>query len=73
MPDGLAEQLHVPVRRLELSTGKRFGAADNPLLVSERSGAAISMPGMMDSILDLGLSDTLPLPRPDPLGTHAQP
>jgi pyruvate,orthophosphate dikinase len=59
MPDGLAQQLDAAVRRLEVSTGKRFGAAENPLLVSVRSGAAISMPGMMDSILDLGLSDTL--------------
>ena len=59
MPDGLAQQLDAAVRRLELSTGKYFGAADRPLLVSVRSGAAISMPGMMDSILDLGLSDTL--------------
>jgi len=56
-PDGLSEELDDAVHRLELKTGKRFGSSDNPLLVSVRSGAAISMPGMMDSILDLGLSD----------------
>jgi pyruvate,orthophosphate dikinase len=56
-PDGLSEELDAAVHRLELKTGKRFGSCDNPLLVSVRSGAAISMPGMMDSILDLGLSD----------------
>jgi pyruvate,orthophosphate dikinase len=56
-PGGLVTELDEAVRRLEQATGKRFGDADNPLLVSVRSGAAISMPGMMDSILDLGLSD----------------
>jgi pyruvate,orthophosphate dikinase len=45
------------VRRLEEKTGKRFGSNDDPLLVSVRSGAAISMPGMMDTILNLGLND----------------
>ena len=45
------------VRRLEEQTGKRFGDSDDPLLVSVRSGAAISMPGMMDTILNLGLGD----------------
>ena len=44
-------------RRLEAKTGKRFGSADDPLLVSVRSGAAVSMPGMMDTILNLGLND----------------
>ena len=43
--------------RLEARTGKRFGDPDDPLLVSVRSGAAISMPGMMDTILNLGLND----------------
>ena len=45
------------MRRLEERTGKRFGDPDDPLLVSVRSGAAISMPGMMDTILNLGLND----------------
>jgi pyruvate,orthophosphate dikinase len=57
VPDGLGDELERAVARLEAKTGKRFGAADDPLLVSVRSGAAISMPGMMDSVLDLGLSD----------------
>jgi pyruvate, orthophosphate dikinase len=56
-PDGLGAELDAAVNRLELATGKTFGSSDDPLLVSVRSGAAISMPGMMDSILDLGLSD----------------
>jgi pyruvate, orthophosphate dikinase len=59
VPPGLDEQLELAVARLEHKTGKRFGSVDDPLLVSVRSGAAISMPGMMDSILDLGLSDAV--------------
>ncbi len=43
--------------RLEERAGKRFGSSDDPLLVSVRSGAAVSMPGMMDTILNLGLND----------------
>ncbi len=57
LPRSLDEQLDEGIHRLELKTGKRFGSRQNPLLVSVRSGAAISMPGMMDSVLDLGLSD----------------
>ena len=57
LPQGLEAEIADHVRRLEESTGKRFGDADDPLLVSVRSGAAISMPGMMDSILNLGLND----------------
>ena len=45
LPDGLAEEVDEHVRRLEGSTGKRFGSSDDPLLVSVRSGAAVSMPG----------------------------
>ena len=45
------------IARLEEKTGKRFGDPDDPLLVSVRSGAAVSMPGMMDTILNLGLND----------------
>jgi pyruvate, orthophosphate dikinase len=56
-PDTLADELDAAVHRLEERTGKRFGSIVDPLLVSVRSGAAISMPGMMDSVLDLGLSD----------------
>ena len=57
LPDGLPEEVDEHVRRLEERTGKRFGSDDDPLLVSVRSGAAVSMPGMMDTILNLGLND----------------
>src|SRR4051794_883685 len=57
VPAGLEDEVARHVRRLEEKTGKRFGDADDPLLVSVRSGAAISMPGMMDTILNLGLGD----------------
>ncbi len=57
LPDGLAEEVDEHIRRLEERTGKRFGSNEDPLLVSVRSGAAISMPGMMDTILNLGLND----------------
>jgi len=56
-PPPLERELEEAVARLERRTGKRFGSVEEPLLVSVRSGAAISMPGMMDSVLDLGLSD----------------
>jgi pyruvate, orthophosphate dikinase len=56
-PDGLDEEIERHVGTLEERTGKRFGDAQDPLLVSVRSGAAISMPGMMDTILNLGLND----------------
>ncbi len=57
LPEGLDTEVAEHVRRLEEKTGKRFGDARDPLLVSVRSGAAISMPGMMDTILNLGLND----------------
>ncbi|MFW6206231.1 MAG: pyruvate, phosphate dikinase, partial [Gemmatimonadota bacterium] len=58
LPDGLKEQTRGNIRKLEEVTGKQFGATDTqPLLLSVRSGAAISMPGMMDTILNLGLND----------------
>src|SRR5262245_10314745 len=57
VPAGLEEEVDEHVRRLEEKTGKRFGDRDDPLLVSVRSGAAISMPGMMDTILNVGLDD----------------
>ena len=57
LPAGLEAEVDEHVRRLEERTGKRFGASDDPLLVSVRSGAAVSMPGMMDTILNLGLND----------------
>src|SRR5438132_9444154 len=57
LPDGLDEEIDRHLAALEQRTGKRFGDAADPLLVSVRSGAAISMPGMMDTILNLGLND----------------
>ena len=57
LPEGLEAEVDEHVRRLEVKTGKRFGSSDDPLLVSVRSGAAVSMPGMMDTILNLGLND----------------
>src|SRR6201995_1753 len=55
--DGLDEEVAAHIERLEERTGKRFGDPDDPLLVSVRSGAAISMPGMMDTVLNVGLND----------------
>jgi pyruvate,orthophosphate dikinase len=57
LPPGLEEEIEEHIVRLEQATGTSFGDPANPLLVSVRSGAAISMPGMMDTILDLGLND----------------
>jgi pyruvate, orthophosphate dikinase len=57
LPDGLEEEIERHLAALEQKTGKRFGDPNDPLLVSVRSGAAISMPGMMDTILNLGLND----------------
>src|SRR5687768_4757911 len=56
-PEGMWTQTTLALRRLEEQTGKQFGDAENPLLISVRSGAAISMPGMMDTVLNLGLTD----------------
>ena len=56
-PEGLREQVDGALAELEERTGKRLGGGDDPLLVSVRSGAPISMPGMMDTILNLGLND----------------
>ena len=56
-PDGLKEEVQEALKRVEELTGKKFGDKDNPLLVSVRSGARVSMPGMMDTILNLGLND----------------
>ncbi len=56
-PEGLAETVKEAMGKLEKAAGKKFGSKEHPLLVSVRSGAAISMPGMMDTILNLGLND----------------
>jgi pyruvate, orthophosphate dikinase len=57
-PEGLMEHVAEYLADLEEATGKRLGDSENPLLVSVRSGAAASMPGMMDTVLNLGLNDT---------------
>ena len=56
-PPGMEAQVREKMRVLEEKTGKKFGDPENPLLVSVRSGAPISMPGMMDTVLNLGLND----------------
>src|SRR3954452_11788735 len=58
LPKGLMAEVERHVTALEERSGKRFGDEHDPLLVSVRSGAAVSMPGMMDTILNLGMSDT---------------
>src|SRR4051812_1687683 len=57
IPAGLRDDVTANLRRLEKTTGKRFGDPKSPLLVSVRSGAPVSMPGMMETILNLGLND----------------
>jgi pyruvate, orthophosphate dikinase len=57
LPEGLADELAAGIGLLEEQMGREFGGAERPLLVSVRSGAAVSMPGMMDTILDLGCTD----------------
>lgn len=56
-PDGFDKEVALNLAKVEESCGKIFGDKDNPLLVSVRSGAAVSMPGMMDTVLNLGLND----------------
>jgi len=56
-PAGLKEGVAKSVARIEKAMGRRFGDPHNPLLVSVRSGARVSMPGMMDTVLNLGLTD----------------
>lgn len=58
IPESLVEEIKAAVKELEKITGKNFGGDHKPLLVSIRSGARVSMPGMMDTILNLGLNDT---------------
>ena len=57
MPEGLMDEVIAALREVEEKAGKKFGDKANPLLVSVRSGARISMPGMMETILNLGLND----------------
>ena len=57
LPHGMWEQEIDALRKIETATGKKFGDTKNPLLVSCRSGAKFSMPGMMDTVLNIGLND----------------
>lgn len=57
-PDGMLDQVGIALDELEKKMGKSLGDGDDPLLVSVRSGAAFSMPGMMDTVLNLGMNDT---------------
>src|SRR3954467_14097232 len=57
-PDGMAEQVADALERLQEHAGKRLGDDEDPLLVSVRSGARESMPGMLDTVLNLGINDT---------------
>jgi pyruvate, orthophosphate dikinase len=56
VPEGLKEQIQENIKKLEEAMNTKFGSAENPLLLSIRSGAAVSMPGMMDTVLNLGLN-----------------
>src|SRR5213595_1549500 len=56
-PEGMADQVGQALARLEQRSGKRLGAREDPLLVSVRSGARESMPGMLDTVLNVGLND----------------
>ena len=57
LPNKILSQIKAEIKKIEKKTSKKFGDLKNPLLVSVRSGARISMPGMMDTILNLGLND----------------
>ena len=57
LPAGLMEEVRANIAKVEKATGKKFGDVNNPLLVAARSGAKMSMPGMMDTVLNIGLND----------------
>ena len=59
LPDGLVDELSAGIAMLEAETGRRFGASERPLLLAVRSGAAISMPGMLDTVLNLGIDEAV--------------
>ncbi len=59
LPDGLMDEVREKMKYIEKLTGKKFGDPNNPLLVSVRSGAPVSMPGMMDTVLNLGINDEI--------------
>src|SRR5688500_15496484 len=57
LPAGLMDEVRTNIAKVEKATAKKFGSAKNPLLLACRSGARISMPGMMDTVLNIGLND----------------
>jgi pyruvate,orthophosphate dikinase len=59
LPAGLMDEVKLNLAKVEKATGKKFGDANNPLLVACRSGAKVSMPGMMDTVLNIGLNDAV--------------
>ncbi|MCY4479835.1 MAG: pyruvate, phosphate dikinase [Rhodospirillales bacterium] len=59
LPGGLLDELHAGIAMLEAETGRRFGASGRPLLLAVRSGAAVSMPGMLDTVLNLGIDEEI--------------
>ena len=59
MPKGTLDEVKANIAKVEKATGKKFGDPNNPLLLAVRSGAAVSMPGMMDTVLNIGLNDTV--------------
>ena len=59
LPAGLMEEVRANMAKVEKATGKQFGNPENPLLVAARSGAKMSMPGMMDTVLNIGLNDAV--------------
>jgi pyruvate, orthophosphate dikinase len=61
LPRGLMEEVRANIAKVEKATGKKFGDVNNPLLVAARSGAKMSMPGMMDTVLNIGLNDQVVL------------
>ena len=71
LPDGLWEQVLAALSDLESRMGRRLGDSSNPLLVSVRSGAAISMPGMMDTVLNLGMNENVAAGIADSTGDEA--
>ena len=71
LPDGLADELRVGIAMLEAETGRRFGASERPLLLAVRSGAAISMPGMLDTVLNLGIDEAVEAALADESGDAA--
>src|ERR1043166_4375658 len=59
LPRGLMEEVKANLLKVEKASGKKFGDPSNPLLVSARSGAKMSMPGMMDTVLNIGMNDAV--------------